>query len=152
MKSIRAARSQRGAVLYVALIMLLLLSLLGIVAMQVATMQERMSAGYQASAEAFQAAEEITRNRELLIETEVEAGDATAMDLPPNDCTTPHDSAAWTSSEPFVRRLDRCMPGQTDQGQPVDESEATDQVYQVTGYGTDANGHSQSVIDTVFIP
>ena len=37
------ARTQRGAVLYVALIMLILLALIGIAGMQVAGMQEKMA-------------------------------------------------------------------------------------------------------------
>ena len=38
---------QHGAVLYVALIMLILLALIGVVGMQVAGMQERMSSDYR---------------------------------------------------------------------------------------------------------
>ena len=45
MKTFPALQSrQSGAALYVALIMLILLALIGIVAMQVAGLQERMSA------------------------------------------------------------------------------------------------------------
>jgi type IV pilus assembly protein PilX len=52
---------QRGAVLYVALIMLILLALLGVVGMQVAGMQERMAANYRAANMAFQASERAGR-------------------------------------------------------------------------------------------
>ena len=47
MKKHSSPNRQSGAVLYVALVMLVLLALIGIVAMQVAGLQERMSANYQ---------------------------------------------------------------------------------------------------------
>ena len=52
-----APARQQGAVLYVALIMLVLLALLGVIGMQVAGMQERMAAGYRATSMAFQNAD-----------------------------------------------------------------------------------------------
>ncbi len=48
-RSVGASYQQRGAVLYVALIMLILLALLGIAGMQVAGLQERMAANYRAA-------------------------------------------------------------------------------------------------------
>ncbi|HEY9255145.1 MAG TPA: PilX N-terminal domain-containing pilus assembly protein, partial [Stenotrophomonas sp.] len=61
------AGQQQGAVLYVALIMLVLLALIGVVGMQVASMQERMSANYLAANQAFQQAEAQVRGREAEI-------------------------------------------------------------------------------------
>ncbi|KAG1065868.1 hypothetical protein G6F40_017798 [Rhizopus arrhizus] len=52
-----APAQQRGAVLYVALVMLILLALLGIAGMQVAGMQEKMAANYRAANRAFQNSE-----------------------------------------------------------------------------------------------
>ncbi|WP_251280312.1 pilus assembly PilX family protein, partial [Enterobacter hormaechei] len=59
---------QRGAVLYVALMLLILLSLIGVVGMQVASMQERMSSNYRAANVAFQASERAVRDAERSIE------------------------------------------------------------------------------------
>ena len=50
-RSLHSPRSQRGAVLYVVLIMLVLMALLGIAGMQVTSMQERMAANYLRSIE-----------------------------------------------------------------------------------------------------
>ncbi len=49
--------SQRGAVLFVSLIILILLTLLGVSAMQVTMLQERMSGNYRASQLAFERSE-----------------------------------------------------------------------------------------------
>ncbi|MGO4778081.1 PilX N-terminal domain-containing pilus assembly protein, partial [Lysobacter sp. 2RAB21] len=48
--------AQRGAVLYVALIMLVLLALIGITAMQVTGLQERMTSSYRSTNMAVQSA------------------------------------------------------------------------------------------------
>ncbi|MEZ5521269.1 MAG: PilX N-terminal domain-containing pilus assembly protein [Dokdonella sp.] len=50
-------QSSQGTILFVALIMLLLLSLLGVTAMQVSMMQERMSGNFRAQQVAFERAE-----------------------------------------------------------------------------------------------
>ena len=65
---IQGAARQRGAVLYVALIMLVLLALIGVVALQVAGMQERMAASYRAVNLAFQFTEERARATECGLE------------------------------------------------------------------------------------
>lgn len=150
-RNFASRQQQSGVVLYIALIMLLILSLLGIVAMQVATLQERMAANYQASALAFQNAEALARTRENQIRTQVNAGTLPATQLPPRECNTPSDPYSWNSTTPYVRRLDLCFSwGSLDL--PQDEAEKTDQIYQITAYQTDGNGNSQSVVDTVFIP
>jgi len=50
-------RRQRGAVLFISLIMLLLLTLIGITAMQVTLLQERMAGGFRVQHQAFQQTE-----------------------------------------------------------------------------------------------
>lgn len=81
---------QRGAALYIALIMIILLALIGIVGMQVATMQERMSANFLATNMAFQNAESQVRSRE----TDIVSGTA----YPYQDCSTPFDPTAWANT------------------------------------------------------
>lgn len=143
---------QNGAVLYIALIMLLLLSLIGIAAMQVATLQERMSANYEASAMAFQRAEARARVQERAIETTVAGGEVPATNLPARECATPFDPYGWSNAQPHVRRLDLCFSwGALDL--PIDETERTDQIYQITAFNTDrTTATSEAVVDTVFIP
>jgi len=147
-------RNQSGAALYVSLIMLILLALIGIVAMQVAGQQERMASNYQATNMAFQNAEGGAREQEAELKSDVLAQLLPATNVPPTDCTTPHDAAGWDDDEtPYVRRLDLCFSwGGMDY--PSDEAERTDQIYQVTAYAEDREvfASSQAVVDTVFIP
>lgn len=146
-------RKQQGAVLYVALIMLILLALIGIVAMQVAGQQERMSANYQATNLAFQNAEGSARAQETTLKDEVLAYRLPATSVPPTDCLTTHDAAGWRDTTAYVRRLDLCFAwGGMDY--PSDEAERTDQIYQVTAFAKDRPllSSSEAVVDTVFIP
>ena len=69
-------RAQRGVVLYVALVMLLLLALLGITAMQVTGLQERMTSNYRSTNMAFQNAEGRARGRESDLKRQVQSADA----------------------------------------------------------------------------
>lgn len=62
----KAGRSrQGGAALYVSMIMLLLLTLIGVAAMQVASLQQRMATNYNDFALAFQRAEGVLRQSEF---------------------------------------------------------------------------------------
>lgn len=147
-------KNQTGAALYVSLIMLILMTLIGVIAMQVAGLQERMSANYQASNMAFQNAEADAREQENQLEEEVEAGLNPATDIPPLDCTANFDPETYNvADDPHVRRLDMCFSwGPLDV--PADEAERTDQIYQITAYSQDRDtfASSEAVIDTVFIP
>lgn len=147
-------QQQSGAVLYVALMMLILLALIGIVALQVASLQERMSASYTATNQAFQAAESRARGRENSIKAQVLAGQNPATNLSPTDCSSTPDLATWSNpDEQHVRRLDLCFSwGALDV--PADEAERTDQIYQITAYSRDRPlfPTSEATVDTVFIP
>ena len=65
------AKSQRGIALYVALIMLLLMTLLGLAALQVSTMQERMAGNFNTLNLAFQSAEGQVRAMEYEVQRTV---------------------------------------------------------------------------------
>ena len=90
---------QGGAVLYVALIMLILLALIGIVGMQVTGLQEKMSANYRNVNLAFQNAESGVRLRECYAEDEVNktsncaTGATTIQDI----CGDGFDATNWAS-------------------------------------------------------
>lgn len=150
---IGVSRRQSGAVLYVALIVLILMALLGIVALQVASLQERMSANYTATNVAFQAAESRARSMEIELKKQVLAGQAAVTNLAPNDCASTPDLAGWSQDAQYVRRLDLCFSwGALDV--PADEAERTDQIFQITAYSKDRAvlPTSESTVDTVFIP
>ncbi|MET4572303.1 type IV pilus assembly protein PilX [Stenotrophomonas rhizophila] len=158
-------RQQRGAVLYVALIMLLLLALIGVAGMQVAGMQEKMAANYRASNRSFQNTEGVVRNAERAVEavtdrTALPTGSllASAAAISQN-CEDGFDPVEWAKQQSsqaapkiYVRQIDQCGgPGGNalDQGQPNDRTSAT---FQITAYSADdpANPTSSSVIDTIF--
>lgn len=158
------ARRQRGAVLYVALIMLLLLALIGVAGMQVAGMQEKMAANYRAANRSFQNTEGVLRNTERALEAiknrTTPPGDAlvNAGNISQN-CEDGFDAVAWGRSQATtavpkinVRQIDKCGgPGSNamDMGRPDDTTNAT---YQITAYSADdpANPTSSSVIETIY--
>jgi len=140
-------------VLYVALIMLVLLALIGIVGMQVATLQERMSANYVAANVAFQAAESEVRARELEI--------ASNVPFPNEACTTPFDPTAWAQAlvdgtqvqVVRTRNIGICTGECSAMG--GDTSESLCNLYRTTGFSRDqdsvAASSSLAAIDTIFI-
>lgn len=169
----RAPTTQRGAVLYIALIMLVLLALIGIVGMQVANMQERMSANYRTVNIAFQNAEGIAREAECSIEALVNrkpapgCGAITASQI----CDDGFDPTAWSQARALTevdsvnaRLIGPCISGNTalDMGTAVNED--PNPIYQVTAFATDqtdldtavglsrAGATSASTIDTIFRP
>jgi type IV pilus assembly protein PilX len=156
---------QRGAVLYIALMLLILLSLLGIVGMQVASMQERMSSNYRAVNVAFQASERSVRDTERSIEeidnNTGDGGDLNAADIH-RLCDDGYDPTRWVGEQALadapavnVRRIETCIQGEAklEMGQP--ESEEPTRVYQITSFASDRDdanndGTSSAAIDTVF--
>lgn len=164
-----AAAKQRGAVLYIALIMLVLLTLLGLVAMQVAGMQERMAANYYSVQRAFQNAEALLRKAECNIEdTENHASlrcehvlSSVAISY---NCDDGFDPGSWLSQRGLaggpalnVRKIDQCVAGESTIAMgvgPLGEASPIS-TYQITGYDTDAgeadaSPTSAAAIDTVF--
>lgn len=173
MQSYRARRvpqfpaSQRGAALYVALIMLILLALLGIVSMQVAGLQEKMSANYRNVNLAFQNAEEQVRETECYVEALVNrtAGATTCGAVEVEQiCDDGFDATNWASqramndpveNSQLVRSIGKCISGNTGLGMGLrPDSEDPNPVFQVTAYATDfpANPTADSAVDTVFRP
>jgi type IV pilus assembly protein PilX len=145
--------SQRGAVLYVALIILILLTLIGIVGMQVATMQERMSSNYLAANQAFQRAEGGVRDAEVSIAAN------TAYDY--EDCATPFSAEAWAKNaddaqvnDVRVRNISRCT-GQCSAAAGADESESLCNWYRITAYSRDQKEAEDSsafaAVDSIYI-
>ncbi|WP_372381846.1 PilX N-terminal domain-containing pilus assembly protein [Xanthomonas sp. NCPPB 1068] len=145
--------AQRGAVLYVALIMLILLALIGVVGMQVATMQERMSANYLAANAAFQQAERRVREREATINSGTE--------YTYENCQVPYDPAAWAQAVGddvvFVartRNISICTQ-QCSAGSGVDQSESGCNMFRTTVFSRDRDSvdasSSLSAVDTIFV-
>ena len=161
-----SVRHQRGAVLYVALIMLLLLALIGIAGIQVAGMQEKMASNYRAASRSFQNTEGAVRNAEDAVEAITNRNapvDGSLVDITSitQNCEDGFDPVQWgrdlaknneAAPKVRVRQIDQCGgPGSNsqDQGLPIDQATAT---FQITAYAADdpANPTSRSVIDTIF--
>ncbi|QQP98068.1 pilus assembly PilX family protein [Lysobacter enzymogenes] len=160
-----APRSQRGAVLYVALMMLVLLALIGVAAMQVTGLQERMTSSYRSTNLAFQNAEGRARGKEDSLKKQVESGGAKALQVDEGFCTSGFDPTAWArqlkyanplpAKLDYTRRIDQCVSGNSSLGlgtAPVNEN--TNLIFQVTAYAIDrgTNPSSDAVIDTIFVP
>ncbi|MET0580796.1 MAG: PilX N-terminal domain-containing pilus assembly protein [Pseudoxanthomonas sp.] len=161
-----SAASQRGAVLYVAMIMLILLALIGIVGMQVTGLQEKMSANYRNANIAFQNAEARTRLAECGVERQINRTAAGGCAAPTVDllCDTGFDPTNWAmqralddplASSTLIRSIGKCISGNTSLAMGVKpESEDPNPVFQITAYATDtaANPTADAAVDTVFRP
>ena len=158
--------AQRGAVLFISMIMLVVLSLIGIASMQVTTLQERMAGNYYTLGRAFENAEGSVRLQETTIKATVDAGGAFTS----NDDRCKSKYGTYTNAEDWAkskvatggtatvtRRIDTCIPGQSSlkTGQKLNEDTSSE--YEVVSVNTDntvtaANSASMVVIETVFIP
>lgn len=148
---------QRGAALYVALIMLILLALIGIVGMQVTGLQERMAANYLRVNVAFQAAEASAREVERSISTALFGGTGTFA-ANQEVCEPVFDPLTWAdgltaTSASYTRRIDHCFPASS---RRIGErrNEETGNIYEVNAVDSDddVNPSASAVISTVFIP
>jgi len=83
---------QRGVVLFVVLVMMLLLTIIGVTAMNNVTMEERMAGNLRDSDLAFQAAEATLRNGENWLLPQI---------TPPATCATGPCTTVWQESTLF---------------------------------------------------
>ena len=160
----RRPSRQRGAALYVALMILVLLALIGIVGMQVAGLQERMAANYLATNQAFQAAEADVRLRECFIEGVVNRDGACAAGNAPIQqlCDDGFDPSDWAAGLSTVvpqanwvnlRSIGQCISGNAslDMGTgPVNED--PNRVFQVTTFAINPGATANAAVDTIFRP
>jgi len=150
-------RGQRGAVLYVALIFLILMALIGVVGMQVSALQERMSANYRNTNLAFQNAEAQARQIETNIQNSLSGGVNTyAADQ--EYCAPVFDPLTWadtvkTATSKYTRRIDKCFASSSLKV-GAKQNEETGNIYEITALSSDraADASASAVINTVFIP
>jgi type IV pilus assembly protein PilX len=162
-KRVGGVRRERGAVLYVAMIMLILLALIGIVGMQVAGLQERMSSNYRSENLAFQNAEAVARRNECALEDLVNrtATPGCGVIAPEQVCDNNFDAGAWADaldtsagSQFNARLIGPCIAGFTAIDMGAVKNEDPNPVYQLTVYATDrpSNPSADASIDTIFRP
>lgn len=167
--SFRSLRRQTGAVLYVAMIMLILLALIGIVGMQVSGMQERMSANYRSVNRAFQNTEGLVRATECGLEVMNGIARAGCAGVNPGDvnrqCDDGFDAGTWVQARVLahaparnIRQIEGCIIGEAEigMGQTQETGGGLLPIYQITAYDSDtaddggANPSSAAAIDTIF--
>ena len=150
-------RNQQGAVLFISLILLVVLSLIGIASMQVTTLQEHMAGNYYTQSRAFEYSEWMVRTQESAIYSAYAAGNAFVSN--DESCQATYNGAgsvdAWANNKTatavggtnagnmvagswYTRRIDKCTPGQGSlkTGQPINNN--TTAIYQVLGVDNDA--------------
>lgn len=156
-RKLNSANKQRGAVLYVAMIMLILLALIGIIGMQVAGLQEKMSSNYRSVNLAFQNAETSARG----VETDIQAsliGDAATYAATQELCSPTFDPLTWAdgvaaNAEVYTRRVDKCFPSSSLRvGSKLNEEAGN--IYEISVLASDfpANSTATAVISTIYIP
>jgi hypothetical protein len=151
----RNPRGARGAVLFVGLIFLLLLTLLGVTAMQVTVLQERMAGNFRIQHQAFeqaegQVADGQARVRNVLVALDQYATFA-AMD---GGGAAPWDP--WitdTSTDPQLLILRRyCGVGCADPQAPMgSDPERQVNFYVLTGQDFDPSSTSTAIVQTVYV-
>ncbi len=162
MPSLSASR-QRGAVLYVAMIMLILLALIGIVGMQVAGLQERMAANYRSENLAFQRAEAVARVNECALEDLVNRTTTAGCPAiaPDQFCDNTFDPGIWadafnvsSGAQSTARLIGPCISGNSEIAMGGARSEDPNPIYQLTVYATDrdTDPSADAAIDTIFRP
>lgn len=157
-------KKQDGAVLYVALVFLVIMSLLGVAGMQVATLQERMASNYRAANIAFQRAEGLATQVEAQITTAGRFTPDTTKRQEQRRCNDPAAvrGIAWAKDRSLddspdtavvVARMDECTPGGPIGmgGGPVNERPS---IWQVSTFATDTSSgpSSDAAVETVLMP
>ena len=158
------AVKQTGAVLYVALIMLVLMALLGIAGMRVTTLQERMSADYRSANVAFQNTEATVRSTECSIENTVNRTNSNGCGTFTStieSCDVPFSAANWADTytpsqgkQIHVRLISPCITGfgSIAQGRAVNED--SNPVYEIAAYNADGRGDNaaDAAVTTILRP
>jgi type IV pilus assembly protein PilX len=165
LRSMRAPRSlparQRGAALFIALMILIIMTLLALSASQVTSLQERMSNIYRADNLAFQEAEERLRDEERAA-----IDNPLSCDAPPKASV----SAGWldgtsatqgidienlnNARSPYARGID--LRGSARSGLATGPGSPTCMVFRLSSYAFDtdnaANRTSRAIVQSTYTP
>ena len=152
----RSPRGARGAVLFVGLIFLLLLTLLGVTAMQVTVLQERMAGNFRIAHQAFESAEgAISKGqadvRDVLVALDNYATVATMNTSGVSPWDTWLTNTATTPQLLILRRY--CGPGCSDtRGVPTtSDPERLVNFYVLSGQDFDPSATSTAIVQSVYV-
>ncbi len=149
-------KKQEGFILFICLVFLMVITILGIAAMENSIQQERMSGGYRSVDVAFQEAEAELRGRESEIEDTFSANRVYEADT--SDCVS-ETAEQWANRQPtastWTQRIDLC-DGTSSLAMGRSQTLETDQRYRVislnqTGTGPQNRG-ARVVLETIYIP
>jgi type IV pilus assembly protein PilX len=151
-------RSARGAALFMALMLLIVMSLLGLTAARVMSMQERMAGNYRQQNVVFQGAETEARDRERQVLQSVQR---TLLNLdiasPVTEGTTP-PWGSWLSGYPageagVMEELDKTMGfGSLEAGSPALPDYYRISAVSVEGSSAASRAAAVAAVQTVFVP
>lgn len=140
--------SSQGYILYMALILLLAVTVLAIIAMRSTTTEEIMARGHRDMGRALQAAESQIQEAEASLDP--------AAPLVSVTCATA-DSEAWAASQTAagfdLQRIDPC-DGSSSLSMGSSTTQKTDQKYRIlaTDFDDPNRRGSQVTIETIYIP
>lgn len=134
-------RAERGAVLIVALVMLLLLTVIGLASMRGTSLQESMAGNLRDGDVAFQAAEASLRKGEEVVTTRFIAGTHNALETA--NITGTYENFPGSSEDPeYTITLLAKLRTSTEAGAPIDDEGALVRV-ESDGYGLSTNNNDQ---------
>lgn len=149
-------RGQRGAVLFVALVFLILLTLLGLAAAQTSTLEERMAGNYLAHYRAFENAERRISRGQAEIQDASRAADTIPADPVGvgRDGKLPWDP--WLTQEPqtgeLQTRVRYCVACPQRRGGVFGEDPARKpRFYILSGVDGDDSRDSVAIVQTVYV-
>lgn len=151
-----APRRQRGAVLFVALVILIMLTLLGLAAAQTSTLQERMAGNYLAHYRAFESAERRVSRGQAEIQDAARAADS----IPADPVGVGRDGKLpwepWLTKEPesgqLQTRVRYCVACPQRRGGVFGEDPARKpRFYILSGVDTDSSRDSVAIVQTVYV-
>ncbi len=129
--------SQKGAVLVIALIMLLLLTVIGLASMRGTSLQENMSGNMRDSSLALQASEASLRKGETEVTSRFKAGTLSALETANVSGTYPNFPGASKDPEYTITLLAKLRTS-TEAGAPIDDEGALVRI-ESSGYGRSLN-------------
>jgi len=150
------SRRQRGAVLFVALMILILLTVLGLTAAQTSTQEERMAGNYLAHYRAFESAERrVSRGQADIQDASLAADTIPAEPVGVSrDGTLPWEP--WLAQEPSAGELQTrvryCVACPQRRGGVFGEDPARKpRFYVLSGVDRDSSSDSVAIVQTIYV-